>query len=154
MLAMLHNSWEICMFQMSFNYFNFKIGWSRFLLLIFIWIWIHHSTILVIIFWSFGMFSYRSDWPQVKRNVISSIGNLVYELPHELPNDVRLENKKILFWENKKSLVKSQIWVEAYPSVQSPFQRLNFGNSSQEKRKVDMKLFLSCPVLLVFFISF
>ena len=26
---------------------------------------------------------------QVKRNLISIIANLVYELPHELPNDLR-----------------------------------------------------------------
>ena len=53
------------------------------------------------------MFYYRSDYPQVKRNVISSISNLVYELPHELPNDLRL---RILG--NKKILGKSQVCVE------------------------------------------
>ena len=42
-----------------------------------------------------------------KRNAISIIGNLVYELPHELPNDLRL---RVLV--NKKILGKSQIWVE------------------------------------------
>ena len=31
-----------------------------------------------------------SDSPQIKQNLISSIENLVYELPHELPNDLRL----------------------------------------------------------------
>ena len=36
------------------------------------------------------MILYRSDQPQVKRNVISSTENLVYKLPHELPNDLRL----------------------------------------------------------------
>ena len=40
-------------------------------------------------------------------NVISSIANLVYELPHELQGDLRL---RIL--ENKEILGKSQIWVE------------------------------------------
>ena len=39
--------------------------------------------------------------------MISSIANLVYELPHELPNDLRL---RIL--RNKEILGKSQIWVE------------------------------------------
>ena len=48
------------------------------------------STILVIIFWNFAMFQYRSDSPQAKRNLIFSIANLLYELPHELPNDLRL----------------------------------------------------------------
>ena len=36
-----------------------------------------------------------------------SVANLVYELPHELPNDLRL---RILG--NKEILGKSQIWVE------------------------------------------
>ena len=56
-------------------------------------------TIMVIIFWNFTMFYYRPDEPQVKRNVISSKVNLVYALPHELPNDLRLKilgNKEIL----------------------------------------------------------
>ena len=53
------------------------------------------------------MFYYRSDSLQVKRNVISSIANLVYELPHELPNDLRF---KIL--RNTEILGKSQIWVK------------------------------------------
>ena len=47
-------------------------------------------TILVIIFWNFTIFQYRSNSPQVKGNLISSIANLVYELPHELPNDLKL----------------------------------------------------------------
>ena len=45
------------------------------------------------------MIYYRPDEPQVKRNVTSSIANLVYKLPHELPNDLRLKmlgNKEIL----------------------------------------------------------
>ena len=47
---------------------------------------------MVIIFWNFTMFYYRLDEPQVKRNVISSKANLVYELPHKLPNDLRLKD--------------------------------------------------------------
>ena len=42
-----------------------------------------------------------------KTNVVSSIANLVYKLPHELPNELRL---RILG--NKEMLGKSQIWVE------------------------------------------
>ena len=53
------------------------------------------------------MFQYRSDSLQVKRNVISSIANVVYELPHDFPVNLRL---RILG--NKKILGKSQIWVE------------------------------------------
>ena len=69
-------------------------------------------------------------------------------MPHELLNVLRL---RILG--KRKILGKSQIWVETF--VQSPFQKLNFGNSSQKKKKkkdakVDIKLFLPCPVLLNF----
>ena len=48
------------------------------------------QTILVIILWNFEIFYYRSDSPQVKQNLISGIANLVFELPHELPNNLRL----------------------------------------------------------------
>ena len=58
--------------------------------------------------------------------MISSIANLV----HELPNDLR---PRILG--NKEINGKSQIWVKTQPSAQSPFQKLNFGNSSQKCRK-------------------
>ena len=34
---------------------------------------------------------YRSDSPKVKGNLISSIANLLYELLHELLNDLRLK---------------------------------------------------------------
>ena len=54
---------------------------------------------MVIIFWNFAIFQYRPDEPKVKRNVISRKANLVYELPHALPNDLRLRvlgKKKIL----------------------------------------------------------
>ena len=69
--------------------------------------------------------------------MISSISNLVYELPHELPNDLRL---RILG--NKEILGKSQICVETEPSTQSPFQKLDFGNSSQKTRKIRYQTFL------------
>ena len=65
------------------------------------------STILVILFSNFTMCECMCDSPQVKRNVISSIANLVYELPHELPNDLRL---RVLG--NKEILGESQISVE------------------------------------------
>ena len=45
------------------------------------------STILVIIFWNIIMFHFRPDSQQVKRNLISDITNLVYEVPHKLQND-------------------------------------------------------------------
>ena len=51
---------------------------------------IRDSTVLVIIFWNFTMFYERSESPQVKENLTSSITNLIYELPHEFSNDLKL----------------------------------------------------------------
>ena len=59
-------------------------------------------------------------------------------MPHELANDLRL---RILG--NKEMLGKSQIWVETLPSAQSPFQKLNFGNSSQKTRKSRYQIFFA-----------
>ena len=58
--------------------------------------------------------------------MIRCIANLLYELPHELPNG------------NKETLGKSQIWS----SAQSPFQKSNFGSSSQKTRKRRYPTFL------------
>ena len=63
----------------------------------------------------------------------SSIANLVYKLPHELPNDLRL---RILG--NKKISVKSQSCVDTQPSAQTPFQKLNVGNS---RPKINIKVY-------------
>ena len=41
------------------------------------------------------MSQYRLDLRQVKRALISSTTNLVYELPRELPNDLRLGFRKL-----------------------------------------------------------
>ena len=38
-------------------------------------------------------------------------------------------------WGNKEILGKYLIWVETYPSAQSPFQKLNFGSSTQKTCK-------------------
>ena len=65
------------------------------------------QTILVIIFWNFTIFLYRSDSPQVKRYLISSIASLVHELTHEFPNDLRLRISV-----NQEILGKSEIWVD------------------------------------------
>ena len=60
-----------------------------------------------------GLFniSLRSESSQVKRYLISSIANLVHELPHELLKDLRL-------------------------NAQSSFQKLNVDNSCQKTRKI------------------
>ena len=97
-------------------------------------------------FCNFTIFQYRCNSPQVKLYVISSITTSEYELPHELPNDLRL---RVL--ENYKILGKYQLWVETLPSAQSTFQKLNFVNSSRKHAKVHTKkLFLFHPILLDF----
>ena len=53
-------------------------------------------------------------------DMISSIRNLIYELPH------KLSNKLIKTWEFRGKLAKSQIWMVAQPSVQSLRQNLFF----------------------------
>ena len=65
-------------------------------------------------------FQYGSDSPQVKRNLISSITILVYELRHKLPNDLRL---RILG--NQKMFKKSQIWVKTVKKPRKSFPVLS-----------------------------
>ena len=69
--------------------------------------------------------------------MISGIANLVNELPHKLLNDLRLG-----ILGNKEILGKSQIWMETQPSVQSPFQKLNFGSNSQKTCQSRYQTFL------------
>ena len=47
-------------------------------------------TILGTIFWHFLIVSLRSESPKVKQCLVSSITNFVHELPHQLPNYLRL----------------------------------------------------------------
>ena len=63
--------------------------------------------------------------------MISRIVTLVYELPHEL---------RLRILGNKEILGKCQIWVQT--SAQSPFQKLNFGNSIQKTLKSRYQTFL------------
>ena len=82
------------------------------------------ATILVIIFLHFLIIQLWSESPQVKRYLISSITNLVHELPHEFPNDLRLT-----ILGNQDILEKCQMWQERQPSTQSSFQKLNVDNT-------------------------
>ena len=61
-------------------------------------------SIVVIKCWNFTVFYFRSDSSQVRRNVISSITNLAYELPRGLWNGLRLTILR-----NYEVLEKSQI---------------------------------------------
>ena len=51
-------------------------------------------------------------------NYVSSIIKFEYELPHELPDDLRLGTLG-----NQEMTMKSQIWVETQASVQSLLQK-------------------------------
>ena len=57
------------------------------------------------------MFAQVRFTPQVKRNLISSIANLIYELPHELSNHLKNLRKLGSIW-------KIWIWVYTEPSAQ------------------------------------
>ena len=86
------------------------------------------STILVKTFWKFTMFQYRSNSPQVKRNLISSITNLVCELPHELQSNLKIGSGK---YQTKFR------WRE-----QVPPQKLNFANSREKLCKSRYHIYL------------
>ena len=58
-------------------------------------------TISVIIFLQFTMFPCKINLLQVKRNLISSIINFAYELPHKLRNDLKLRILGILEMKRK-----------------------------------------------------
>ena len=47
-------------------------------------------VMMVIIFWDFLMFDQTFLSPKVKQNMIISNKHGIYELSHELPNDLRL----------------------------------------------------------------
>ena len=67
---------------------------------------------------------------QVKRCTTITYKHGIYELPHELPNDLRL---KIL--ENQEISGKFLKSIEWYPSVQSLCQNENFVNPSKKLLK-------------------
>ena len=48
------------------------------------------STISFIIFWDFSMFYQIFHSPHMKRRTIITYKHVIYELPHELSNDLRL----------------------------------------------------------------
>ena len=53
------------------------------------------STINFVIFWEFLMFYQIFLSPQVKRWAIITYKHGIYELPHELPNDLRLRDLRL-----------------------------------------------------------
>ena len=80
------------------------------------------AKIMVIIFWDFLIICQTSLSPQVKK--------CIYELPHKLPNIIRL---KILGnWEISG---KSQSFIELQPSAQLPSKIESFINTSKKLLK-------------------
>ena len=49
-----------------------------------------NTTVIFIVFWDLLMFYQIFHSSQVKRNAYISNKNGIYELPHELPNNLRL----------------------------------------------------------------
>ena len=109
------------------------------------------------------MFQDSPDSPHVKQNLISIITNLVYKVPQELPNDLKIR---------KLGSTGNISDVETQPSTQCPFQKLNQLKSTQKQivnfsssvqcpwmsllcpkyfAQEDSKVFQLCPVLLNFF---
>ena len=78
----------------------------------------------------------RSDSAQVKRKVISSVKNLVKELPHRLPSDLRLTTLGNLG--KISNLAGDIIW----PSSQFFIQKLSIGSSSQNVHNSSYQSFL------------
>ena len=81
--------------------------------------------------------------------MLSSIANIVYELPHELSNDLRLR-----FLGNKETLWKFKFgWRHSLvPSLLSRCLTLEI--AVKKHAKLHIKLFFASPVLLDFYILF
>ena len=65
-------------------------------------------------------------------NYVSSIIKFEYELPHQLPDNLRLGTLG-----NQEMTMKSQVWVESQASVQSLLQKVisvNRGQTATKKR--------------------
>ena len=110
----------------------------------------HFQAILVIIFWNFIVFQYRSQLPQVKQNLIFSITNAEFQLPQELPNNLRF---RII--EKLRNIGKILNLGGDIASAQSPFQKLIFGNSNQKACESRYQDFFALPNIagLLYFLA-
>ena len=86
--------------------------------------------------------------------MISSIEDIIYKLPNELPNDLSPlvgplcphKKKKFRILGNQEILKKFQKWVEAEPSTQSPSRNKILLELRKNYAKIDIKVFSSCPI--------
>ena len=102
-------------------------------------------TILLIIFWNFTTFQQRPSHLQVNQNVVSSTVNLVYEMSHELSNDIRLRIQEIRNNQQNNKFGRRHSLVSNLLSRNEAF-----AIAVQKHARVYIKKFLTCPVLLQF----
>ena len=76
------------------------------------------------------MFDQIWSSPQVKQWMIISSKHGIYELPHELPNDLGLWN-----WRNQEILEMGLNFIERLPGVQPQCQNKNFVNTNKKVPK-------------------
>ena len=76
------------------------------------------------------MFRCKFDFPQLKQKLISSIKNRITDL------------EKFMILRNLDMKEKSQNWMETKTSVQSPLQKLIFGNKNQNLQEIRCRRFL------------
>ena len=76
------------------------------------------------------MFPCKFDFPQLKQKLISSIKNRITDL------------EKFMILRNLDMKEKSQNWMETKNSVQSPLQKLIFGNKNQNLQEIRCRRFL------------
>ena len=79
--------------------------------------------------------------PQKKRCVIITYKHLIYELPHELPNDLR---NRILG--QQKISGKFPNFIDWQPGGDSSDRKEIFVNTSKTLSKTEIKLFLQCAM--------
>ena len=90
-------------------------------------------------------FYYNFHLLQVKRNLISSIRNFIFELPQNFPNDLSLGNIG-----KKDILAKPQNCLGTHPSANSLLQNQFLALALQKYAKADIKRFQLCLFLLDF----
>ena len=103
------------------------------------------TSIMGIIFWNFIL--EKLGFNTSKAMVDICYKNIVYKLPNELPNDLRLR-----IWEYYEVLEKCQNWAEIEPSAQFSFYiNKTFVIAVKTYAEVVTKIFFSCPIFLDFF---
>ena len=93
-----------------------------------------YNHFIFIIFWEFLMLYQIFLSPKVKRCIIITYKNGIYELHHELPNELRLKELSKL-GKNEKISGKCLNFIEWKPSAQPSCQNEHFANTSKNVLK-------------------